>query len=151
MITVDTAADLESYVGKEIGLSDWITVDQPMIDAFAELTGDKQWIHVDVERAKTAMPGGKTIAHGYLVLSIVPRMQVYKVARFSRALNYGFDRLRFTAPTPSGARVRQRVTIKSLERVEGGYRVINACAIEVEGSERPAIVADQVIQYFDPA
>ncbi|MDQ8757581.1 MaoC family dehydratase [Sphingosinicella sp. LHD-64] len=145
----DTAADLVPHVGEEIGVSDWITVGQDKIDAFAELTGDKQWIHVDVERAKEKMPGGKTIAHGYLVMSLVPLMLIYRVTNFSRALNYGFDRLRFTGPTPSGARIRQRQTLKSCERVEGAYRVTNTCTIEVEGQERPAIVADQVIQYFD--
>lgn len=145
----DTAADLVPHVGEEIGVSDWITVGQDKIDAFAELTGDKQWIHVDVERAKEKMPGGRTIAHGYLVMSLVPLMLIYRVATFSRALNYGFDRLRFTGPTPSGARIRQRQTLKSCERVEGAYRVTNTCTIEVEGQARPAIVADQVIQYFD--
>lgn len=145
----ETAADLVPHVGEEIGVSDWITVDQGKIDAFAALTGDRQWIHVDVERAKEKMPGGRTIAHGYLVMSLVPLMLIYRVASFSRALNYGFDRLRFTGPTPSGARIRQRQTLKSCERVEGAYRVTNTCTIEVEGQERPAIVADQVIQYFD--
>lgn len=145
----ETAADLVPHVGEEIGVSDWITVDQGKIDAFAALTGDRQWIHVDVERAKEKMPGGRTIAHGYLVMSLVPLMLIYRVANFSRALNYGFDRLRFTGPTPSGARIRQRQTLKSCERVEGAYRVTNTCTIEVEGQERPAIVADQVIQYFD--
>ncbi len=145
----ETAADLVPHVGEEIGVSDWITVGQDKIDVFAELTGDRQWIHVDVERAKDKMPGGKTIAHGYLVMSLVPLMLIYRVATFSRALNYGFDKLRFTGTTPSGARIRQRQVIKSCERVEGAYRVTNTCTIEVEGQERPAIVADQVIQYFD--
>ena len=149
MRTFETAAELVPLVGQEVGVSDWITVDQGMIDAFAELTGDHQWIHVDVERAKTAMPGGKTIAQGYLVMSLVPKMQIYKIANFSRALNYGFDRLRFTGATPSGTRIRQRQTIKACERVEGGYRITNACTIDVEGQERPAIVSDQVLQYLD--
>jgi acyl dehydratase len=145
----ETAAELVPLVGQEIGVSDWFTVDQAMIDTFAELTGDHQWIHVDVERAKTAMPGGKTIAQGYLVMSLVPKLQIYKIAKFSRALNYGFDRLRFTGATPSGARIRQRQTIKACDPVEGGYRITNTCTIDVEGQERPAIVADQVIQYLD--
>jgi acyl dehydratase len=145
----ETAAELVPLVGEEVGVSDWITVGQDKIDAFAELTGDRQWIHVDVARAKEKMPGGKTIAHGYLVMSLVPLMLIYRITTFSRALNYGFDRLRFTGATPSGARIRQRQTIKSCERVEGAYRVTNTCTIEVEGQERPAIVADQVIQYFD--
>jgi acyl dehydratase len=145
----ETAAELVPLIGQEVGVSDWVIVDQAMIDAFAELTGDHQWIHVDVERAKTAMPGGKTIAQGYLVMSLVPKMQIYRIANFSRALNYGFDRLRFTGATPSGARIRQRQTIKACDRVEGGYRITNTCTIEVEGQERPAIVSDQVLQYLD--
>jgi acyl dehydratase len=151
MRTVGTAADLAPFVGQEIGISDWLTVDQAMIDAFADMTGDRQWIHVDVERAKAAMPGGKTIAHGYLVLSLLPRLQIYRIERFSRALNYGLDKLRFVGATPAGSRIRQRQTIKSLDQVEGGCRIVNACTVEVEGQERPAIVADQVLQYFDPA
>lgn len=148
---IDKAADLVPLIGTEIGISDWLTVDQAMIDAFAELTGDRQWIHVDVEKAKEKMPGGKTIAHGYLVMSLVPKILVYRIANFSRALNYGFDKFRFTGTTPSGSRIRQRQTIKSVERVEASnaWRVTNTCTIEVEGQDRPAIVADQVIQYFD--
>jgi acyl dehydratase len=149
MRTFETAEDLLPLIGEEVGASDWITIDQSMIDAFAELTGDRQWIHVDVDRAKEKMPGGKTIAHGYLVMSLVPKMQIYRIGKFSRALNYGFDRLRFTGTTPSGSRIRQRQVIKACDRVEGAYRVTNTCTIEVEGQERPAIVADQVIQYFD--
>ncbi len=151
MKMIDKAADLVPLIGTEIGVSDWLTVDQAMIDAFAELTGDKQWIHVDVEKAKEKMPGGKTIAHGYLVMSLVPKMLVYRIATFSRALNYGFDKFRFTGTTPSGSRIRQRQTIKACERIEqsNAWRVTNTCTIEVEGQERPAIVADQVIQYFD--
>jgi acyl dehydratase len=145
----ETAGELVPMIGQEVGVSDWITVDQALIDAFAELTGDRQWIHVDVERAATALPGGRTIAHGYLVMSLVPRMIVYRIANFSRAMNYGFDKLRFTGTTPSGSRVRQRQTIKACDPVAGGYRVTNNCTIEVEGQERPAIVADQVIQYLD--
>lgn len=149
MRTFETAAALVPLIAEEIGASDWIAIDQPMIDAFAALTGDRQWIHVDVERAKESMPGGKTIAHGYLVMSLVPRLQVYRISRFSRALNYGFDRLRFTGATPSGSHIRQRQTIKACDRVEGGFRVTNTCTIDVQGQERPAIVADQIIQYFD--
>jgi acyl dehydratase len=151
IVSVDTAADLAAYEGQAIGTSDWLTVDQVMIDAFAALTGVHQWIHVDVARAKTDLPDGKTIAHGYLVLSLLPRLRVYQVERFSRALNYGLDSLRFTGAVPSGSRIRQGQSIKSLTRVERGYRVINHCVVEVENAPKPAIVADQVLQYLDPA
>jgi len=147
--TFETAAELVPLVGQDVGVSDWLVVDQAMINTFSDLTGDHQWIHVDVEKAKDKMPGGKTIAQGYLVMSLVPKMQIYRIARFSRALNYGFDKLRFTGTTPSGSRIRQRQTIKACDPVDGGYRITNTCTIEVEGQERPAIVADQVIQYLD--
>ncbi len=110
MIEVERPADLAQYVGKEIGVSDWFTVDQAIIDKFAEATGDHQWIHVDVERAKREMPGGKTIAHGYLTLSLVPRLAatLLRVRKRSRGLNYGSNRVRFTGQVPAGSRVRLR-------------------------------------------
>src|ERR1700682_2014371 len=98
MLELERPGDLAQYVGKEIGVSDWFTVDQAIIDKFAEATGDHQWIHVDVERAKREMPGGKTIAHGYLTLSLVARLAqtIYHVKNRSRGLNYGSDRIRFS-------------------------------------------------------
>src|SRR5258707_12881762 len=124
MIELERPADLAQYVGKEIGVSDWFTVDQAIIDKFADATGDHQWIHVDVERAKREMPGGKTIAHGYLTLSLVPRLAatLYRVKNRSRGLNYGSNRVRFTGPVPAGARVRLRLKFKSVEKIEGGVR-----------------------------
>src|SRR5881227_3991376 len=100
MIELERPADLAQYVGKEIGVSEWMTVDQAMIDKFADATGDHQWIHVDVERARREMPGGKTIAHGYLTLSLVPRLAatLVKVDQVKRGVNYGSNRVRFTAP-----------------------------------------------------
>src|SRR3979411_2230485 len=98
MLEVERAADLKAYEGKEIGVSDWYTVPQEQIDKFADATGDHQWIHVDVERAKKEMPGGKTIAHGYLTLALVPRMAqtLVKVTGRKRGLNYGSNKVRFT-------------------------------------------------------
>src|SRR5579863_3334012 len=114
MIELERPADLEAYVGKEIGVSDWFTVDQAMIDKFAEATGDHQWIHVDVERAKREMPGGKTIAHGYLTLSLLPRLShnVLTIRKRSRGINYGSNKVRFTAPVPAGSRVRLHQMLK---------------------------------------
>ena len=151
MIEIERPADLEAYVGNEIGVSDWLTVDQAMIDKFAEATGDHQWIHVDVERAKQEMPGGKTIAHGYLTLSLVPRLNqtIYRVKHRSRGLNYGSNRVRFTGPVPAGSRVRLRQKIKSVERVEGGVRVTSESTVEVEGGGRPALVAEIISMMFD--
>ncbi len=152
MLTIERAADLADYVGKPVGVSDWITVDQATIDKFAEATGDHQWIHVDVERARREMPGGRTIAHGFLTLSLLPRMshQVWEVRQKSRGLNYGSNKVRFTAPVPAGSRVRLHQTLVSLEPVEGnGHRLTMASSVEIEGSERPALVAEILTVIYD--
>src|SRR6202023_856552 len=122
MLELERPGDLAQYVGKEIGVSDWFTVDQAIIDKFAEATGDHQWIHVDVERAKREMPGGKTIAHGYLTLSLVPRLgqTIYRVKHRSRGLNYGSNRIRFTGQVPAGSRIRLRTKIKAVDPGAGG-------------------------------
>ncbi len=142
MLTVETPKDLKQHIGKTLGPSDWITVDQAMIDKFAEATGDHQWIHVDVERAKKEMPGGKTIAHGYLTLSLLPRLAptLLKVNKRKRGINYGSNKIRFTNPVPAGSRIRLKQTIKAVEDVpDNGV---------VEGQERPALVAEILgIQY----
>lgn len=152
MLVVERAADLAEYVGKSVGVSEWVTVDQKMIDAFAEATGDHQWIHVDVERAKREMPGGRTIAHGYLTLSLLPRLAatLWNVRQRSRGLNYGSNKIRFTAPVPAGSRVRLEQTLVSLEPVDGnGHRLTMASTVEVEGSTRPALVAEVLTVIYD--
>lgn len=151
MLEIERPADLLAYVGKEIGVSDWFGVDQAMIDKFAEATGDHQWIHVDVERAKREMPGGRTIAHGYLTLSLVPRLShtIYRVKERSRGLNYGSNRVRFTGPVPAGSRIRLRQRIKAVEPVEGGVRITSESTVEVEGAARPALVAETISMMFD--
>ena len=145
MLTVEYPKDLKLHVGKELGPSEWWTVDQAMIDKFAEATGDHQWIHVDVERAKKEMPGGKTIAHGYLTLSLIPRLAatLLKVEKRSRGINYGLNKVRFTSPVPAGARVRLTQKIKAVDDIEGGgVRITSEMTLEVEGSKRPAVVAE---------
>ncbi len=152
MIEIERPADLTQYIGSEIGVSDWFTVDQAIIDKFAEATGDFQWIHVDVERAKREMPGGKTIAHGYLTLSLVPRLAqtIYRIRRRSRGLNYGSNRIRFTGQVPAGSRIRLRQKIKSVEPVEGGgVRITTENSVEVEGAARPALVAETISVLFE--
>jgi acyl dehydratase len=152
MIEIERPADLTQYIGSEIGVSDWFTVDQAIIDKFAEATGDFQWIHVDVERAKREMPGGKTIAHGYLTLSLVPRLAqtIYRIKRRSRGLNYGSNRIRFTGQVPAGSRIRLRQKIKSVEPVEGGgVRITTENSVEVEGAARPALVAETISVQFE--
>ena len=143
-LTVEQPKDLLQHVGKELGPSEWMTVDQAMIDKFADATGDHQWIHVDVERAKTEMPGGKTIAHGLLTLSLVPRMAstLLKVTKRKRGLNYGSNRVRFTGVVPAGSRIRLRQRIASVEQLDsGGVRVTSDMTVELEGQEKPVLVA----------
>lgn len=126
MLKVERPQDLLQHVGQELGPSEWLTVTQDMIDKFAEATGDHQWIHVDVERARKEMPGGKTIAHGYLTLSLLPRLAptLMRVEKRRRGLNYGSNRVRFTAPVPAGGRVRLRQKLVKVEPVEdNGFRV----------------------------
>lgn len=151
MLTVERPADMKAHVGQTIGTSDWMQVDQPMIDAFADATGDHQWIHVDVERARREMPDGKTIAHGYLTLSLLPKLQdeIYRIRRTSRAINYGANKLRFTAPVPSGARVRLRAVLKQVDDIAGGVRLTFESTVELEGSPKPALVAETLFLAFD--
>jgi acyl dehydratase len=150
-LTVESPQDLKQHIGKELGPSDWFTVDQAMIDKFAEATGDHQWIHVDVERAKREMPGGKTIAHGYLTLSLVPRLAstLVKVTARKRGVNYGSNKVRFTNVVPAGARVRLRQKLVKVEDVAGGgVRITSEMTMEIEGQEKPALVAETMgVQY----
>ena len=147
---VNGIEELKLLTGQEVGVSDWLTITQEMIDRFADATGDHQWIHVDVERAKKELPGGKTIAHGWLTLSLVPRLAatIYRVKSRSRGLNYGSNRVRFTGPVPAGARIRLHLKIKAVEPVEGGVRVTSESTMEVEGAPRPALVAETISMLF---
>src|SRR5438034_5271526 len=117
MLEPENPQDLLQLVGRELGPSEWMTVDQAMIDKFADATGDHQWIHVDVERARREMPGGKTIAHGYLTLALVPRMAatLMRVTKRSRGVNYGSNKIRFIAPVQAGSRIRVRQRIVNAE------------------------------------
>ncbi len=146
MLTVETPKDLLQHVGRELGPSAWIVVDQAMIDRFADATGDHQWIHVDVERARREMPGGKTIAHGYLTLSLIPRMAatLLEITRRGRGINYGSNKIRFISPVPAGSRIRLRQRIVGAEEVAGGVRVTSEMTVELEGQERPALVAELI-------
>ncbi len=147
MREIESFAAMRALVGEELGVSSWVEVSQERIDKFAEATGDFQWIHVDPERAKDEMPGGRTIAHGYLTLSLVPMMmyEIYKIANVSHGLNYGSNKIRFTAPVPSGSRVRGRLRLKGTEDMAGnGLKVFGEVTVEIEGSERPACVAETI-------
>ncbi|HEY1836286.1 MAG: MaoC family dehydratase [Rhizomicrobium sp.] len=141
-----TFDSLPTLVGTEIGVSDWVQIDQDRINKFAEATGDHQWIHLDVERAKKEMPGGKTIAHGYLTLSLIPWLTggFLKVEGVTRGINYGSNKVRFTSMVPVGSRVRARSKMLSVEPKSGGMQIVSEVTIEVEGQQRPACVAETI-------
>ena len=137
--------ELRARVGQEIGVSQWHTVTQSQIDRFAEVTGDHQWIHLDQARAGRESPYGTTIAHGFLTVSLLPMLineAVEMEGDFKMRVNYGFNRLRFTGAVPSGARVRARFSLASIKDVEGGVEIAWGTTVEVEGREKPALVAE---------
>ena len=150
-LTVESPKELLKHVGRELGPSEWFTVEQDQIDRFAEATGDHQWIHVDVARAAREMPGGKTIAHGFLTLALVPRMAatLLHVTKRSRGLNYGSNKVRFTNTVPAGSRLRLRQRLAEVVEVAGdGVRITSEMTVELEGQERPALIAEVIsVQY----
>ena len=144
---VNGADGLREMVGKEIGPSEWREVTQEMINSFAEISGDDQWIHVDVERAKKESPFGTTIAHGNLTLSLVDgfRRTLVSQSGFKLGVNYGWDKVRFPAPVPAGSRVRARSEVVSVDELDGGWlHVVTRFKLEVEGGEKPCFVGDSV-------
>jgi acyl dehydratase len=144
------AAQLSDLVGEEIGVSDWLLITQDRVDAFADATDDHQWIHVDVERAK-AGPFGTTIAHGFLTLSLTVTLgeQVkLDVGSPKMAINYGLEKVRFPAPVPVGSRIRARVVLVSVADIEGGLQANRRTTIEIEGQEKPAMVAEMVSRFY---
>jgi acyl dehydratase len=146
-ITVNGVEELKSLVGQTIGPSEWREVTQADIDTFAELSGDDQWIHVDVERAKAESPFGTTVAHGNLTLSMIDgfRPELLESTGFKLGVNYGWNKIRFPAPVPAGSRIRASVEAVSVEDVGGGWhQVTQKWTVEVEGSEKPACVAESV-------
>jgi acyl dehydratase len=149
-----TLATMDQFIGKELGVSDWILMDQTRIQQFADCTGDDQWIHVDVKRAASESPFGSTIAHGYLTLSIVgpASLEVWiRPAGIAAALNYGIDRVRFIAPVPSGKRVRSRVKLLAVEPKAGGRTLITTeNTVEIEGHEKPALIANVLTMAVGP-
>ncbi len=141
--------DLESRVGQEVGVSPWLEVTQERIDTFAKAIEDFQWIHVDPARAKSS-PFGGTIAHGFLTLSLLSRLSEMTFAYSDRrmGINYGLNRVRFTAPVPSGARVRARFTLARYEKLEGGVQVTWNTTVEIENSSKPALVAEWIGRHY---
>lgn len=146
-----TLEQLRVLAGQEAGVSEWLTVDQSMIDGFAEVTGDRQWIHVDSQRAKTESRFGRTIAHGFLTLSLLSRLShdtVHISGDFAMRINYGLNRLRFPAPVPEGSRIRARFTVGPVEDVEGGHQVVWLVTVDVEGSQKPALAAEWIVRLY---
>jgi len=139
-------ADIAKHVGEEIGVSEWVKIDQDRVNKFADATGDHQWIHIDVERAKRELPTKGTIAHGYLTLSLIPMLssQILRIDGVSRGINYGSNKVRFTNMVPTGARVRARQKLLSAEPKGGGLQMTNEVAIEIEGQDRPACIAETI-------
>ncbi len=140
---------LKGAVGNHLGYSDWVTVTQDQVNLFADATGDHQWIHVDVERAK-AGPFGGPIAHGYLTLSLTPALlpQVLQVSGISMGVNYGCGKVRFPSPVPVGSKVRLGAVIDNVDEVAGGAQVTATVTFEVEGAPKPSCVAEVIYRYY---
>ena len=148
--TISSVDDAKALEGVEVGVSDWVVVDQHRIDQFAEATGDHQWIHVDTERAAKEMPDGKTIAHGYLTLSLIPSLtsDFVELNNLSRAINYGLNKVRFYTPVPVGARIRGRATVLQARSRAGALFLTSEIRLEVEDERKPACVAETLGMYF---
>ncbi len=145
--TIYSFATVADFVGQEIGVSDWMTVDQPMIDAFAELTNDRQWIHINAERAAREAPTGSTIAHGLLTLSLLPGMrnEIGVIPKGTgRSINYGYDKIRFLAPVKPGDRIRTRIELSSVAPRGDGFLIDTRNTVEIDGETKPAMVADSL-------
>jgi acyl dehydratase len=150
-VTVDTPDSLKEYVGKEIGVSEWLTITQERIAQFAEATEDRQWIHLDRERAERESPFGTTIAHGFLTLSLISRFMkdVIQVrSGVGMAINYGLNRVRFPAPVRASSEIRARVTLLSVKEVSGALEAVFSVTVESEGSEKPCCVVESIVRYY---
>ena len=149
-LTINGVDDLRTYIGKELGTSDWLEVTQADVDAFADSTGDHQWIHVDPERCTRESPFGGTIAHGLYTLSIGPKLvgELFETTGIAMALNYGYDKVRFPAPLPVGSKVRLVASLKSVDDVAGGVQVVVTQTFEREGGEKPVCVAEHVFRMY---
>ena len=149
MTRYEHLTDLQALVGQEVGVSDWIVVDQARIAQFAEATGDHQWIHLDAERAAEG-PYGTTIAHGFLTLSLLPLLSAtaFEVSDTRMGVNYGLNRVRFPAPVPADSRVRARFQLTAYEVIDGGAQLTTLVTMEREGGDKPVCVAESVARRF---
>lgn len=146
----ENIAEMQKEIGNEIGVSDWVEIDQDRINLFADATGDHQWIHIDGERTQKEL-GMPTIAHGYLTLSLLPMLsgQVSGIKSVTRGINYGSNKVRFTGMVPVNSKVRARVKLLNMEPKSGGMQMTNEVTMEVEGSDRPAMVAETLSLIFE--
>jgi len=147
---IESIEDAKALENVEVGVSDWIVIDQQMINRFANATGDHQWIHVDEERAARELPDGKTIAHGYLTLSLIPALVIDFVhfENLARAINFGCNKVRFYTAVPVGAQVRARATVRQARKRGGALHLLSEIKVEVEGERKPACVAETLGIYF---
>ncbi len=147
---IKSIEDAKALENVEVGVSNWIVIDQQMINRFANATGDHQWIHVDEERAARELPDGKTIAHGYLTLSLIPALVIDFVhfENLARAINFGCNKVRFYTAVPVGARVRARATVRQARKRGGALHLLSEIKVEVEGERKPACVAETLGIYF---
>lgn len=151
MTTTVKFDELPSLVGQVLGQSDWVTVTQDMIDSFGRTTGDEQWIHMDVERAKAESPFGTAIAHGYLTLSLIPMLhtQALRIDGVAMGVNYGSNKVRFPSPVPSGARVNGTFKLLEAEPIAGGgFQLVTEVTVAVEGADKPSCVAETVSRVY---
>jgi acyl dehydratase len=149
MLTLNGLDEIKANVGNELGVSDWHEVTQEDINTFADVTGDHQWIHVDIERAKET-PFGGTIAHGYYILSLAPKFsyELFTLDGFAFALNYGVNKVRFISPMPVGGKIRMRAKLASVDDVPGGAQIMTELTFEREGGEKPVCVAETLMRAY---
>ncbi|MDA7977759.1 MAG: MaoC family dehydratase [Pirellulales bacterium] len=149
VLSVERPEDLEEYIGREIGATSWTEVTQQQVDAFADATGDRQWIHCDPKRAKQESPYGATIAHGFFTLSLIPRflMELVSIKDLKMAINYGLNRLRFPNAVPVGAHVRMVARVADVLTLTGAVQAVFRVNIEVKGQQKPACVAEMVMRF----
>jgi acyl dehydratase len=148
---ITSAEELRSLTGREVAVSDWLEVTQDRINMFAEATGDHQWIHVDLERAKAESPYGTTIAHGFLTLSLLSFLMSQTVRikiPIKMGINYGLNKVRFPAAVPAGSKIRARATLQSLEDIPGGQQLTWNITVEREGGDKPCCVAEWLVRYY---
>jgi acyl dehydratase len=143
-------ADAKTMLGQEIGISDWMLIDQERVNGFAQVTGDQQWIHVDVERARRESPFGGPIAHGYLTVSLLAKFagECIAVDGIRLAVNYGLNRVRFAAPVKVGSRIRARFVLAAVDDIEGGAQMQWQATVEIEGGEKPACIAEMLTRWY---